>query len=315
MALGDRRRTAGVAAEQLGELGPELVGGPRGAELRLELDAARGRASRGRTGRRTRRSGRARSVRGRAGRGGRARPGRARSSGHRAAPQAQVVHPVVGRRHAGRVPAVARRPAVARTPRRLDEAAELAGVLAAGARRGLDAGGHVDAPRPDPPDRLPDVVTVEPAREQQPDPAGDGSASDQSNTCPIPGSANRRGRCRPDRCPPWRPPGRPPRTPGSRTGPLADPAHVGQRLAPVELRAAQPDRVDDLDDPLLALVAEHAHGDHKQETGCFFSSECTQQFLKGFAAGAAAGLSVEFLEAMFYLILQAGISMATTTFA
>ena len=44
--------------------------------------------------------------------------------------------------------------------------------------------------------------------------------------------------------------------------PLADPAHVGQRLAAVELRAAEAERVDDLDDPLLGLVAEHADGDH-----------------------------------------------------
>ena len=33
--------------------------------------------------------------------------------------------------------------------------------------------------------------------------------------------------------------------------PLADPADLGQRLAAVELRAAEPERVDDLDDPLL----------------------------------------------------------------
>ncbi len=43
--------------------------------------------------------------------------------------------------------------------------------------------------------------------------------------------------------------------------PLADPADVGERFAAVELRAAEAERVDDLDDPLLRLVAEHADGD------------------------------------------------------
>ena len=37
-ALGDGRRTAGVGRKQVVELGPELGGRPRGAELGLELD-------------------------------------------------------------------------------------------------------------------------------------------------------------------------------------------------------------------------------------------------------------------------------------
>ena len=96
--------------EQLGELAPELVGDPRGAELGLELHRARGRASRGRSDRRTRRSGRARPVRGPAGRGARAPPGRVRSSGHRYGSRA-VGHPVVRRAPRGRAPIRRSRPA------------------------------------------------------------------------------------------------------------------------------------------------------------------------------------------------------------
>ena len=43
--------------------------------------------------------------------------------------------------------------------------------------------------------------------------------------------------------------------------PLADPAHLGERLAAVELRAGEADLAHDLDDALRALVAEHADGD------------------------------------------------------
>ena len=41
----------------------------------------------------------------------------------------------------------------------------------------------------------------------------------------------------------------------------ADPPDVRQRLASVELRARQPERVHELDDALLSLVAEHADRD------------------------------------------------------
>jgi hypothetical protein len=55
------------------------------------------------------------------------------------------------------------------------------------------------------------------------------------------------------------------------------------------------------------LMLNAAHGNVEQETCCettkiaqqsncsFFNCECTQQFFKGVAAGAAAGLSVEYL--------------------
>jgi hypothetical protein len=36
---------------------------------------------------------------------------------------------------------------------------------------------------------------------------------------------------------------------------------VGGRLAAVELRGPEPGPVDDVDDPLPGLVAEHPHGD------------------------------------------------------
>src|SRR2546421_10384516 len=51
--------------------------------------------------------------------------------------------------------------------RRLDEPPQLARVLATAAGRGLDAGRDVDAPGPDAPDRLGDVVGREPTGEQQ----------------------------------------------------------------------------------------------------------------------------------------------------
>ena len=44
--------------------------------------------------------------------------------------------------------------------------------------------------------------------------------------------------------------------------PLADPPDVGERLATMQLRAAEAEGVDQLDDALSSFVAEHPHRDH-----------------------------------------------------
>ncbi len=43
--------------------------------------------------------------------------------------------------------------------------------------------------------------------------------------------------------------------------PLAYPADLGERFAPMELRTGEAQTIDDLDDALGAFVAEDAHGD------------------------------------------------------
>src|SRR5262249_6408744 len=77
-----------------------------------------------------------------------------------------VGHPVIRRGLGVGNPAVAAQ-LVAGCPRLVDEPSELARALVPRARRGLDAGRDVDTPGPPPPDRLPDVLTVEATREHE----------------------------------------------------------------------------------------------------------------------------------------------------
>ena len=129
--------------------------------------------------------------------GGSRRTGSPAGRGHRGHPGQSVRrvdvravgHPVVRRRLGVGRPAVAPPSCVARRPRRLDEASQLAGVLATGAGRGLDAGRHVDAPRPHAPDRLRRRCRRSARRRAAGAPrAGTASASAQSNAVPEPGS-------------------------------------------------------------------------------------------------------------------------------
>src|SRR6185312_4727119 len=84
-----------------------------------------------------------------------------------------VGHPVVRRRLGIGHPSVAPAQLRAGRARFLDEASQLAGVLATGAGCGLHAGGHVDTPRSHAADRLGHVLAVQPAGEQQAHPGRD----------------------------------------------------------------------------------------------------------------------------------------------
>ena len=271
VALGERRRSAGVVAQQVVELGAEAPGRPRPRGTRPRARGRPAPASRGRTGRRTRRSGRRRWARpgtipARLGRSERALRTRSAASAER-----HVVFPVVN--GVGRRRSVDRR----RSRRRStalgssSSAASLAALMnrmhlrarpcgPGGARRrstrrrpraapGATASATFSGVRP-------------PARITRRS-SGSRSASAQSKTWPEPG-------VRPSRSG-WRRPRRT-RRPGRACGSPAAKAWIRNCTRsrihspsagvswPCSCTRAEPGGVDHLDHPLGRLVAEHADG-------------------------------------------------------
>ena len=217
MALGDRRRAARRSErEQLGELGAERVVVPRGRGTRPRARSSAGTSVSGTnrppnspkrprptgsgpggsrcTGVATDGSGhRVIAWRRSGGEGGArvagAEPTRVDGGRERSASVA-VGHPVVGRGlGVGVGHPVAFLELVAAASRAARRSARsLRGVLVARARRGLDPGRHVDAPRPHPPDRRrPRCRRAARRRAAGARPAGTASASAQSNAMPEPG--------------------------------------------------------------------------------------------------------------------------------
>ena len=253
MTFGDRRGSARVVREEVTELGAELIRRPSRAELRLELLERRDERL-----------------------GDEAPPELTEpTEARRLAARARVAAPTRSPRFGvatTRRPSSRRdccpsgradgspRPGARRRARGVDEALQLARVLAARGR--LDPRADVDTPRPDLGDRIRDVVVVQTAGEQQPDPTGrtfgerpveDASRArfgvvDEHDV----GGAVRRGRER-------RIPGR--ERLDHERNPLTDPPDLGDRLTAVQLGPSQAGRVHDLGDSLGPFVAEHPDGD------------------------------------------------------